>query len=52
MIRSRKCQFVLALISICIFSPILIARSSEDETKLKFEIDNKRSSEYTRKRPC
>jgi len=49
--RSRKCQFVLALISICIFSPILIARSSEDETKLKFEIDNKRSQLWLSGRP-
>lgn len=51
MIRSRKCQFVLALISICIFSPILIARSGEYETKLKFEIDNKRSQLWLSGRP-
>jgi len=43
MIRSRKYQFMLVIISICIFSPILIAKSSEDETKLKFEINNDKS---------
>ena len=43
MIHSRKHQFVLALISVCIFSPVLIARPGENESKLKFEIDNKRS---------
>jgi cell division septum initiation protein DivIVA len=41
--RSRKYQITLALISICIFSPILIAKSGEDKTKMKFEIDNKKS---------
>jgi hypothetical protein len=46
MSRSRKYQFMLAIVSICIFSPILIAKSSEDETKLKFEIDNKKSQQW------
>jgi hypothetical protein len=44
--RSRKCLFVPVLISICIFSPILIAKSSVDETKLKFEIDDKKSQQW------
>jgi hypothetical protein len=43
MIRSIKYQFMLPLILVCIFSPVLIAKSGEVETKLKFEIDNKKS---------
>ena len=39
--RSRKYQFMLMLISICIFSPILLSKSSDEKTKLKFEINNK-----------
>ena len=34
---------MLPLILVCIFSPVLIAKSGEVETKLKFEIDNKKS---------
>jgi hypothetical protein len=44
--RSRKFQLVLALISVYIFSPVLIAKSSDDETKLKFEIDNNKSQRW------
>ncbi len=43
---SRKFQLALALISVYIFSPVLIAKSSDDETKLKFEIDNKKSQRW------
>jgi len=44
--RSRKFQFVLTIISICIFTPFLVAKSSEDGIKLKFEIDNKKSQQW------
>ena len=37
---------MLAIISICIFSPVLTAKSSDDKTKLKFEIDNKKSQQW------
>jgi len=43
MIRSKKYQFVLVLISVCIFTPLPVAKSGEYETELKFEIDNNRS---------
>ena len=51
MIRSRKCQFVLALISVCIFTPLLAAKTSENETRLKFEIDNNKSQSWKGDRP-
>ena len=51
MIHSRKCQFVLALISVCIFTPLLLAETSEDETKLKFEINNDKSQLWLSSRP-
>ena len=44
--HTRKFQFILAIISICILSPLLIAKSSEGNTKLKFEIDNKISQRW------
>ena len=46
MIRSRKCQFVLVLISVCIFSPLLFAEPNEAKTDLVFEINNKKSQEW------
>ena len=49
--RSIKYQFMLVLISICIFSPVLIAKSSEDGIKLKFETDNKKSQLWLTGRP-
>lgn len=33
----------MVLISVCIFTPLLLAETSEDETKLKFEINNDKS---------
>ena len=48
--RSIKCQFVLALISVCIFTPLLAAKASEDDTKLIFEIDSKKSQEWIKDR--
>ena len=38
--RSRKFQLALALISVCIFTPLLSAGSGKYEMKLQFEIDN------------
>jgi hypothetical protein len=49
--HSRKFQLVLALISICILTPTLIAKYSEDEIKLKFEIDDKKSQLWLSGRP-
>ena len=46
MIHSRKYHLVLAIISICILTPILIAKTSEDETKLVFETNNKKSQAW------
>jgi len=46
MIHSRKYHFVLAVISICILTPILIAKTSEDEIKLVFETNNKKSQAW------
>ncbi len=43
MTRSKKQKFVLALISVCIFTPLLVARSTEYKMELQFEIDNKKS---------
>ena len=43
---SRKFQFVLTLISVCIFTPLLAAKTSDDETQLKFEIENKKSQQW------
>ena len=44
--RSRKFQFMLAIISIGILTPTLIAKSSEDGIKLQFEIDNNKSRQW------
>jgi len=41
-----KRQFVLALISVCIFTPLLVAKISENETQLKFEIENNKSQAW------
>jgi len=41
----------MVLVSVCIFTPLLVARSGEYETKLKFEIDNKRSQLWLGSRP-
>jgi len=46
MFHSKKQQFILALISVCIFTPFLVAKSSEDGIKLKFETDNKKSQQW------
>lgn len=43
MIRSRKSQFVLAIISVCIFSHVLIAESNKVKINPKFETNNKKS---------
>jgi len=40
--RSRKFQLALALISVCIFTPLLFAGSGKYEMKLQFEIDPNR----------
>jgi len=39
MIRSKK-QFVLTLISVCMLTPLLVAKSNPHEMKLQFEINN------------
>ena len=44
--RSIKRQFVMVLVSVCIFAPLLVAKSGDYETKLKFEIDNKKSQSW------
>ena len=41
--RSRKFQLALALISVCIFTPLLFAGSGKYKMELQFEIDTKRS---------
>ena len=46
MIRSIKFQFVLTFISVCMFTPLLVAKPSENETKLKFEIENNKSQAW------
>jgi hypothetical protein len=43
---SRKHQFMLALISVCIFTPLMGAKPSENETRLKFEIENKQLKKW------
>ena len=43
MIRSRKSQFVLAIISVYIFSHVLIAESNKVKINPKFETNNKKS---------
>ena len=50
MIRWKK-QFVLTLISVCILTPSLVARSGKYEMKLQFEIDNKKSQLWLSGRP-
>lgn len=42
MIRSKKCQFVLILISFCIITPILIAKPNKDEIQLKYETNKEK----------
>jgi len=44
--RSIKRQFLMVLISVCIFTPLLGAKPSENETQLKFEIENKTSKKW------
>jgi len=44
--RSRKYQLILTLISVCIFTPLLVAKPSENETQLKFEIENIHSKKW------
>ena len=51
MIRSRKYQFVLALISVFVVTAVLVAKPSEDDIKLKFEISNKKSQLWLGGRP-
>jgi len=41
----------MVLVSVCIFTPLLVAKSGEYETKLKFEIDTKRSQLWLGSRP-
>ncbi|OHB64730.1 MAG: hypothetical protein A2168_09220 [Planctomycetes bacterium RBG_13_50_24] len=49
--RSIKYQFVPALISVCILTPLLVARSGKYETELQFEIDTQRSQIWIGARP-
>ena len=44
--RSIKRQFVMVLVSVCIFTSALIAKPGDDETKFKFEIVNNKSQSW------